>query len=272
MEFTSSDSSAATNQSDQQVRVRLLVAGIVQGVGFRPFVYHLACRNRLTGTVRNNGGIVEIEVQGEYGAIEQFCLRLKDGPVLARIDRIARTNIECTDDESDFRIIKTEDHDRTEKFVPPDCATCDQCLAELFAPGDRRFRYPFINCVNCGPRFTIIQSLPYDRKTTTMHRFVMCERCQAEYDDPADRRFHAQPNACRDCGPTLEWLADSESLSGEQALERCIESLRDGQIVAVKGLGGFQLICAADNDEAVLNLRQRKRRSRKPFAVMFSDM
>lgn len=259
------------------IRVRIAVSGVVQGVGFRPFVYNLAVRHSLVGYVRNNAGSVEIEVQGSSCAIDSFIdkLRRKPPPV-SLIQYISTEYIDIpSEPESQFEIRQSAASSSVQQnFVPADMATCRDCLNELFDETNRRFRYPFINCTSCGPRFTIISSLPYDRPSTTMAAFKMCRLCQKEYDDPADRRFHAQPNACANCGPSLTFFdrKKSQHYSNEAALAHTIEQLQAGHIIAIKGLGGFHLVCDAKDGAAVQRLRQRKLRARKPFALMMSSL
>ncbi|HIQ06428.1 MAG TPA: carbamoyltransferase HypF [Anaerolineae bacterium] len=253
---------------------RIHVNGIVQGVGYRPFVYRLAHELDVTGWVRNSSTGVDIEVEGEAEAVMAFVEALTaQAPPLARVQRVDVHPIS----PNGFRefTIRYSHSQAGFTLVSPDVATCPDCLRELFDPTDRRYRYPFINCTNCGPRFTIIQALPYDRPNTTMRVFPMCAECQAEYDDPLNRRFHAQPNACPACGPevTLEigqWKQGVEPQTGD--LEATAALLRAGAIVAVKGLGGFHLACDATNPEAVAELRRRKTRPHKPLAVMMRDL
>lgn len=258
--------------------LHITVTGVVQGVGFRPFVYGLALDNRLKGFVRNAGGLVEIEVQGERADLEQFLLRLKnEPPALACIESIEVSESELAFSSNNFDILESSSTILPQqKFVPADSATCQDCLREVLDKGDRRYRYPFTNCTNCGPRFTIIKGLPYDRSATTMAEFVMCAACLREYGDPLDRRFHAQPNACPLCGPTLTYrsgvLQDKSIVGNEAALAATVEALRSGAIIAIKGLGGFHLCCDAQNDQAVSKLRKRKMRAAKPFAVMMPDV
>jgi len=256
-------------------RRRLVVRGIVQGVGFRPFVYGLAQRLGLAGFVLNDSDGVTIEIEGYAGALDAFEQALQaEAPPLARIDTIT-----CTDavprGELAFRIEHSRVHAERNTFISPDVATCSDCLNELFDPTDRRFGYPFINCTNCGPRFTIVLDVPYDRAQTTMRVFPLCQACRAEYDDPLNRRFHAQPNACPVCGPTLafHWWGDGDGppASGTP-LERAATALAGGAILAIKGLGGYHLACDALNHEAVARLRARKRREARPFALMTPDM
>lgn len=294
-----------TDQSPPVIAQHIAITGVVQGVGFRPFVYNLATRMGLSGWVLNHSGGIDIEVEGPA---EQVAAFLEDLP--ARVPPLAR--VASVDAHSvpprgyaGFEIRHSESQADRYQLISPDVATCPSCLRELFDPADRRYRYPFINCTNCGPRFTIIDGIPYDRSNTTMRVFPMCADCQREYDDPANRRFHAQPNACPVCGPQL-WLVEDwgtggtgksvgkageqahgddggrrpsagcepgpDSLSGEAALARAVGILREGKILALKGLGGFQLACDATNAEAVARLRERKRRPAKPFALMVATL
>jgi len=249
-------------------RLKITVSGIVQGVGFRPFVFNLAGRLALSGYVRNNNGAVEIEAQGPAEALEAFLHRLEsEAPPLAAITSMVSESVSPQPDgPHGFLILESARDPSTQRFLPPDSATCADCLAELFDPADRRFRYPFINCTNCGPRFTIINSLPYDRPATTMASFPMCKACRDEYEDPANRRFHAQPNACPQCGPSLEFAGATDPVPA------VLDAFANSQIIAVKGLGGFHLMCDAADEKALRALRQRKGRSRKPFAVMMADV
>jgi hydrogenase maturation protein HypF len=265
-----------------EIRARYIhVTGLVQGVGFRPFVYNLATGLDLSGWVLNSSAGVEIEVIGPAMVLDEFVGRLRsEAPPLSRIEQIIVKEIEVPEPRPDGFVIRHSEA-RAGEFQPisPDVAICDDCLRELFDPNDRRYRYPFINCTNCGPRFTIIQDIPYDRPKTTMAPFPMCPDCQAEYDDPANRRFHAQPNACPVCGPRV-WFQIGESAIGNQRLHRVSEPaiqetrrvLVEGGVVAVKGLGGFHLACDATNDEVVDKLRERKGRVDKPFALMSFDL
>ncbi|MEN3029156.1 MAG: carbamoyltransferase HypF [Aquificaceae bacterium] len=250
------------------------VLGAVQGVGFRPFVYRLARELHLRGFVINDSKGVHIEVEGLKEELENFLLRLStEKPPLARIHSLEFTFLEPAGYE-DFEIRESSEAGLKEVFILPDMSTCEDCLRELFDPSDRRYMYPFINCTNCGPRFSIIESLPYDRPNTTMKLFSMCPECLREYHNPADRRFHAQPNACPKCGPWLSLFnRNGEALAHRQkALEMAWEFLREGKVLAVKGLGGFHLMCDATREESVSLLRERKRRREKPFAVMFKDV
>ncbi len=247
------------------VRVR----GIVQGVGFRPFVYQLAERHGLSGWVRNTNVQVEIELDGSAAALEAFLRDLRESaPPLAQIDEVI-TEARAPSGFANFEIVESARGEGS-GLIPPDSATCDACLAETFEPSERRYRYPFTNCTHCGPRFTIIEELPYDRDRTTMRQFEMCDACRREYEDPLDRRFHAQPVACPACGPQA-WLHGDDGGAAEP-VERCAALLREGRIVAIKGLGGFQLACDGTDPQAVSLLRSRKRRYGKPFAIMVPDL
>jgi hydrogenase maturation protein HypF len=259
-----------------RVRTRLRVEGTVQGVGFRPYVYRLAGLVGLDGFVLNDAQGVLIEVEGSSELVEEFTARLMpEAPPLARVERVTAAPCPPTG-ASGFTIRESPRGGVPDAPVTPDSATCADCLAELRDPADRRFRYPFTNCTNCGPRFTIVRAIPYDRPFTTMSAFRMCERCQAEYDDPGDRRFHAQPNACPDCGPSVT-LVDASGgplrLGGaSDAVAAAAAALLAGRILALKGIGGFHLACRADDEDAVALLRARKHREDKPFAVMPPDL
>ncbi|CCK32521.1 Carbamoyltransferase hypF [Streptomyces davaonensis JCM 4913] len=248
------------------------VDGIVQGVGFRPFVHRTARALGLDGWVANVNGHVEGEVAGPPARIEEFAARLRaDAPPLARVRDVhltAGSAHPAYDSGFEVRPSAPGAADRATREIPPDAALCEACLRELRDPRDRRYRYPFINCTDCGPRATIIEDLPYDRGRTTMRRFPLCPRCAAEYADPADRRFHAEPVACPTCGPRLAWA----DLRGEEALRAAVQAVAEGGIVALKGLGGYQLVCDAGDPRAVAELRRRKRRPAKPFAVMVPDL
>lgn len=273
--------------------VHIHVTGIVQGVGMRPFVYREAMAHGICGWVLNAGDGVHIEAHAPADALDAFVAALSEhAPAAARVEHVETMDLAANDwdaaNEQGFRIVASQDQTAHTTLVSPDIATCDDCLRELFDPADRRYHYPFINCTNCGPRFTIIRSLPYDRAATSMDCFPMCPKCAAEYADPLNRRFHAQPDACFDCGPHITWReAGVGNESGEAAaspavgttretsdaiIDRCVELLADGGIVAIKGLGGFHLACDASNEQAVAELRRRKRRSNKPLAVMVRDL
>lgn len=273
--------------------VHIHVTGIVQGVGMRPFVYREAMAHGICGWVLNAGDGVHIEAHACAEAVDGFVAVLSEhAPAAARVERVDIADLRpggwSTADEQGFHIVASQDQTAHTTLVSPDIATCDDCLRELFDPADRRYHYPFINCTNCGPRFTIIRSLPYDRADTSMDCFPMCPKCTAEYVDPLDRRFHAQPDACFDCGPHITWR---EAVNGDACgnlsatpavgttreasdaiIERCVELLASGGIVAIKGLGGFHLACDAANEQAVAELRRRKRRSNKPLAVMVRSL
>ena len=273
--------------------VHIHVTGIVQGVGMRPFVYREAMAHGICGWVLNAGDGVHIEAHALAGALDAFVAALSEhAPAAARVEHVevvdlAPGNWDAANDQG-FRIVASQDQTAHTTLVSPDIATCDDCLRELFDPADRRYHYPFINCTNCGPRFTIIRSLPYDRAATSMDRFPMCPECATEYANPLDRRFHAQPDACFNCGPHIMWReASVGDEPGEAAaplavgttretsdaiIDRCVELLALGGIVAIKGLGGFHLSCDASNEQAVAELRRRKRRSNKPLAVMVRSL
>ncbi len=249
-----------------------LLGGRVQGVGFRPFVYRLAERYRLTGWVKNRLGQVEILAQGEPRALEAFANALiAEAPPFARPQILANEAVAVEALER-FTILQSETDARPHIHVPPDCFACDDCLRELADPRDRRrYRYPFVNCTQCGPRYTLITRLPYDRPNTTLATFALCPDCRREYEDPRDRRFHAEPIACALCGPQLVYRrrGSAELRDTQQALAACVADLRAGRIVAVKGIGGYHLMCDASNDEAIARLRGHKLRPHKPLAVMF---
>ena len=269
------------------------VTGIVQGVGMRPFVYREAMAHGICGWVLNAGDGVHIEAHALSESLDEFVAALSEhAPAASRVEHVEVVDLAPGDwnaaNEQGFRIVASQDQTAHTTLISPDIATCDDCLRELFDPADRRFHYPFINCTNCGPRFTIIRSLPYDRAATSMDRFPMCPTCAAEYADPLDRRFHAQPDACFDCGPHITWreadrgdaptaidatpAVGSTREASDAIIERCVELLAGGGIVAIKGLGGFHLACDATNEQAVRELRRRKRRSSKPLAVMVRDL
>lgn len=258
-------------------RIRLSVSGAVQGVGFRPFIYRLATELGLAGWVGNSSQGVVIEIEGSKAAAEQFLKRLRDErPPNSAIQSIESSSLAPTG-ESRFEIVGSMASGEKSAVMLPDIATCPDCLREIFDPGNRRFLYPFTNCTHCGPRFSIIEALPYDRDHTTMKGFVMCEDCQSEYSNPLDRRFHAQPNACPACGPQVElWGVQSGSTvcaaTQQVAIVEVAKAIRDGEIVAVKGMGGFHLLVDAGNEMAVRSLRERKQREEKPFAVMFPSL
>ncbi len=240
------------------------VEGVVQGVGFRPYVYRLAREEGLAGYVLNDERGVLLDVEGDCEAVERFVARLPaEAPPLASIESVAWASLPPTG-ELRFRILESAHGGEPDAPVAADAATCAACLGELLDPADRRYRYPFVNCTDCGPRFTIVRGVPYDRPLTTMAGFAMCPACQAEYDDPGDRRFHAQPNACPVCGPTVR-LGEA---AGDDAMRLAAAALLDGEIVAVKGLGGYHLACRADDEQAVARLRARKHREDRPFALM----
>ena len=250
---------------------RLWIAGQVQGVGFRPFLFRLAHRHGLSGWARNTIGEVEVLVCGAPGALDAFTRELTTRAPEISAPRLRGVEDWHGDVPADFRILASEAGPQPRIFIPPDYFTCEACLAEMARPDDRRYRYPFINCTQCGPRYTLIRALPYDRPNTSMAGFPLCEACQREYDDPADRRFHAEPVACPRCGPALSWRAPGQAPADDTAesLDRCVASLRGGRLVAVKGIGGYHLLCDATDERAIARLRRLKPRPAKPLAVMF---
>ncbi|HEV7862347.1 MAG TPA: carbamoyltransferase HypF, partial [Acidimicrobiia bacterium] len=256
-----------------RVRTRVRVEGIVQGVGFRPFVHGLATRLDLAGFVGNDAQGVFIEVEGHDEAVAAFLQILEtEPPPLAVIESVTADAVAPVG-EVRFTIVASRSGGEQQALISPDTATCDDCLAEIWDETGRRYRYAFTNCTNCGPRFTIVRGVPYDRPLTTMAPFAMCERCAAEYHDPGDRRFHAQPVCCPDCGPHLVLTDGSRRpLPGDDPLADAVARLLAGQILAVKGLGGYHLAVRADVEEAVARLRARKHREEKPFAVMVADL
>ncbi len=286
MESPAPVTAAAHPRPAGERRRRLTVTGVVQGVGFRPFVHRLATELNLTGFVGNDSGSVFIEVQGPAGALDRFAARLRsDAPPLATVREVVATEIPSVPADpaggeptapAAFHIVDSHTADAAATPVPPDVAICDNCVAELFDPADRRYRHPFITCTDCGPRFTIIKALPYDRPATTMADFPMCDRCAEEYHDPTDRRFHAQPISCPDCGPRLGFRRGDQPVPDTHHTDAAISAaqgaLAEGAVVAVKGIGGYHLACRADDEDVVRALRSRKHRGGKPFAVMVRDL
>jgi len=259
----------AAKQDEKNECLKIEINGIVQGVGFRPFIYRLAKQNNLNGYVLNDSSGVEIEVEGHIERIDAFLEEIQKNPPPLAVISSLRTDKTTSKEYSDFIIRESREGEDVFTLISPDISICQDCLKELFDPSDRRYLYPFINCTNCGPRYTIIDNIPYDRKYTSMKHFTMCVECQKEYDDPLDRRFHAQPNACAKCGPMVELLDNSgKKLNVDNPVEATIEFLRKGKIVAIKGLGGFHLACDAQIDDAVQILRARKYREEKPLALM----
>lgn len=265
--------------ADRDIRQRVVVRGVVQGVGFRPFVHRLATELGLTGFVGNDGSGVFLEVQGGPADVDRFRGRLvHEAPTLAVVEDVEVSAVHVDDavhrhGAGAFAIVGSRTGEGGATLIPPDVATCDECLAEVLDPADRRFRYPFANCTNCGPRFTIIWALPYDRPSTTMAGFPMCDDCAAEYADPADRRFHAQPVACPACGPRVTFHRDGVVVEGTDAVLEALQgALAAGAVVAVKGIGGYHLACDATDDGPVALLRERKGRGAKPFALMVPDL
>ncbi len=256
-----------------EVSFLISVRGIVQGVGFRPFIYQLAARHHLNGWVYNTSEDVRIKIEGPSGSVHEFLTELpRQAPPRALIEQLSVSETD-TSGCRDFRILDSVPEEGKYQLISPDIATCPECQSEIRSPANRRYRYPFTNCTNCGPRFTIIEDIPYDRPLTTMRRFKMCPSCQAEYSNPLDRRFHAQPNACPTCGPALELV---DGAGRRQDVDDVIKTtavlLRSGKVVAIKGLGGFLLACDATNTDTVDLLRQRKNRPAKPFAIMVASL
>src|ERR1700739_4529149 len=251
------------------VRQRFTVAGVVQGVGFRPFVHRLATELGLAGFVGNDSRAVFIEVQGPVARIDEFARRLcAEAPPLARINTVSTADVEATRlGGNGFRIVDSQTVPGTGTPIPPDIAVCDDCITELFDPRDRRYRHPFVTCTNCGPRVTIIHALPYDRPATTMSTFAMCDQCASEYHDPADRRFHAQPIACPNCGASLWFSSGTDRVEGAEAAPAALaatqRALAGGAVVAIKGIGGYHLASVVDDEAAVGALRSRKARGGK---------
>ncbi|MEN8189014.1 MAG: carbamoyltransferase HypF [Thermodesulfobacteriota bacterium] len=258
----------------QQQGLRLIVRGVVQGVGFRPFVYRLAGRCQLCGSVSNCGEGVEIRLQGSRHKLALFVEALQaESPVLASIDSVEQSTVAVDSRCDSFEISVSNNGQNSSALIPPDVRICDDCLSEILSPADRRYGYPFTNCTNCGPRFTIVQSIPYDRPMTSMRDFAMCSSCQAEYDDPLDRRFHAQPNGCSSCGPQLSFHeGDGSVKKGCDPLAESVQRLLRGEILGLRGLGGFHLVVDGENSEAIARLRRKKNRKLKPLAVMVKDL
>jgi len=255
-------------------RVSIVIRGAVQGVGFRPFIYRLATELQLKGFVLNSPTGVFIEAESEKEILNTFLLRIeKEKPIHAIIQSMEFSFLDVVG-YTQFEICDSETNGKTSAFILPDIAVCDDCLKEMFDPNDRRYLYPFINCTNCGPRFSIIESLPYDRPGTSMKIFEMCDDCKQEYDNPLDRRFHAQPIACPKCGPHIELITHSGKIlsRNNNTILATADKIRQGKIVALKGLGGYQLICRADDENIIAELRKRKNREGKPFALMFPDL
>jgi hydrogenase maturation protein HypF len=266
------DAGIDSARTNRRARVRIRVDGIVQGVGFRPFVHSLAGRIRLSGFVRNDSRGVVIEVEGAQDRLYEFIDKLQsEAPPLAAIERIESLAIPLAG-EVRFEIDESDGAGDRDVLIAPDIATCDDCVREIFTHGDRRFRYPFNNCTNCGPRFTIVTGVPYDRPLTTMARFTRCAECAREYSDPLNRRFHAQPVSCPRCGPVLRLIDSGGNSVAGDPIRAAADRLRSGEIVAVKGIGGFHLAADATNESAVAALRGRKYREHKPFAVIVRDI
>lgn len=263
--------------SDKLYKASILIKGAVQGVGFRPFVYKLAKSFGIKGWVLNSDNGVEINAIATKELLNKFIIHLKeDKPDISYIKSFDFNIVPCTeaDDYNDFKILHSKTNKEPTTYIMPDIATCEECLKEIFNPNDRRYLYPFTNCTNCGPRYTIIEKLPYDRENTTMKNFIMCEKCREEYENPDDRRFHAQPNACPVCGPKVFlWDSKGNTLAQEQkAIEIAVKEILNGKIVAIKGLGGFHLFVNSFNKSSIQELRKRKHRNEKPFALMFPNL
>ncbi len=248
-------------------RIRILISGAVQGVGFRPFVYRLATEHRLAGWVSNSPDGVIIEAEADKNILDDFLIRIQsEHPPHASIHSLEFSLLDSVG-YPDFEIRQSQVSGTPSTLVLPDIATCTDCLSDLFDPANRRYLYPFTNCTNCGPRFTIIQRIPYDRANTTMRDFEMCGPCRLEYEDPTNRRFHAQPNSCWQCGPQAEmWDPTGKTIAlRDEAIEHAVQAVRDGLIVAVKGLGGFHLMVDSTNEDAIRRLRLRKPARRSPL-------
>lgn len=263
-----------------QTRQQITIRGCVQGVGCRPFIYRMAVVNELSGTVRNDTRGVTIEVQGSRADLDSFTAKLNDCslpeyPPLMEVAECNVREIAVVENDAVFQIIESDDSGQPVSQVTPDCTTCSACLNEMSDADDFRYRYPFISCTHCGPRYSIVMTIPYDRPNTTMDEFAMCEKCQSQYEDVQDRRFHAQPVACPVCGPKI-WLTDNQGKTiqedSDQTISQCAEVLREGRIAGIKGLGGFHLAVDAMNEQAVQELRKRKNRDAKPFAMMAASM
>lgn len=262
------------------MRLKINITGIVQGVGFRPFIYRLAKEMGFNGYVLNDAGGVTIEAEGEASLLTDFLLRIeKEKPALSSIYSMRHSFLHDKGFK-EFVIKESKRQGESSVSILPDIATCDECLQDIFTPADRRHLYPFTNCTNCGPRFTIIEDLPYDRKNTSMKDFEMCSDCAREYGNPSDRRFHAQPNACPVCGPSVTLISPTLEKGGtggfeyheNEAVEQCVELIKEGGIIAIKGLGGYHLVCDAGNEGSIKRLRERKGREERPLAVMFPDI
>jgi hydrogenase maturation protein HypF len=255
-------------------RLKIVIQGVVQGVGFRPFIYRLATNLGLKGWVQNTSAGVFIEVEGEKNTLDTFLLSItKEKPPQAIIQSLEYSFLDPVGYQ-EFKISESNPQGIKSVLILPDIATCIECINDIFDKNNRRYLYPFTNCTNCGPRFTIIEKLPYDRPNTSMKKFPMCQECKEEYDDPANRRFHAQPIACHRCGPVLElWDNRANKIAKHyDAILKAAQAIKEGKIVALKGLGGFQLIVDAQNDEAVKKLRIKKHREEKPFALMYPHL
>ena len=260
-----------TKPVEKHLESKLLrITGRVQGVGFRPFIFRLANKYNLHGQVKNSGSDVTIHIQGKHDDIKEFTQHLiKDSPRISQ-PYIAHSQICEIVNSINFEIVQSEDTQHTDVHIPPDYYVCEKCLEELEDKEDRRHHYPFINCTQCGPRYTLIKTLPYDRTNTTMRNFQLCDKCSTEYNDPHNRRYHAEPVSCPDCGPQLEFKSENYSTADNaEALRACVNAIKNGEIVILKGIGGYHIICDAHNKQAIQQLRQCKHRPDKPLAVMF---
>lgn len=255
-------------------RIKILINGIVQGVGFRPFIYRIALEHNLKGFVRNTGNGVIVELEGKKESINNFLSDLNSNkvPTIAKIESIKTEYINDLVGYKEFTIIESDKENKISTYISPDIATCNECLEEMYDSKDRRYKYPFINCTNCGPRYTIIEKLPYDRSYTTMKIFKLCHDCEQEYNNPLDRRFHAQPVACPVCGPSLQLIDKNKNIIQGDPIDNTRNLLKQGKILAIKGIGGFHIALDATNDESVNKLRYMKKRPHKPFAIMSPDI
>ena len=251
---------------------KILVQGIVQGVGFRPFVYRLATNLNLSGTVKNLGNVVEIKLKGINDVIEEFIHRLQNElPPIAKIDSLEISEVD-NENFDNFKILESDDSYSGESVIPPDVAICDKCLAEIRNPNDRRYKYPFNACTDCGPRFTVIETVPYDRIRTSMEDFPLCDKCEVEYRNPLDRRYHGEAICCEDCGPSMEIYKGHEKVDSENPIKYAADRLAEGRIIAIKGIGGTHLVVDAKNNGAIKELRKRLGREMQAFAVMSKDL
>ena len=251
-----------------KTRKKVLVKGVVQGIGFRPFIYRLAFANRISGFVKNTSAGVVIECEGSEKNVDNFIKVIPRFKPKGAVISSFEVSLLKPQNDKEFLILKSGKDKNVAARIPADLSICTDCRREIFDPSNRRYLYPFTNCTNCGPRFTIVKEMPYDRPCTTMKKFKMCSNCRAEYENPTDRRFHAQPNACHICGPQIFAFWKGKKIKGTNAVRKAVEILMEGGICSIESLGGFQLACDASNSESVLKLRKAKERPSKPFAVM----